>query len=575
MHRNQDSRSYMNSVSAQQRSKRATHRWLPFAEWSVAVEIEGLGVESLKEAARELEKKLKLCGKTVKHTRCQNDVCKALGFDGLAEYRDAWKTGGTLARIFAERGVDPERQGADTDLFARHPSDMDAFTCVSRRQLADRLFSTEGEWPRRVYTGYGKITDAEAERGEFRDWDWMARELVSRGFSFDGRKSAPEWEIRGELPALHLCAICHLRGENLLDFGRPARKEEFFVWIHGDSEDAARDRERKRELAYAVRGVLDDEKRGWIEIVKATDSLALLFSEDGRYDFVFRGMREDDFRNDYAPFLRADEISPDDLRQAYAKWSYFEYVGCMDKDLWDAECRFYVKKERTIREYPGCDDVARDHFLNHVWKRSESRLQRCDKAELDRMGLPLVFRACKEGSRCLFSDLVTVALFREFLAENPDWAKRRFAPPFDNHWKLGAPDEPVLVCWYDAYKFASWFGKKHGLAVELPPFRLYEECSKAVSPAPKLEIGRTYGEIREKSPHGLLEREDGMRFLKDLDFCEWLSEWGAAVNTLFISAARSPNASPERDRCAAHSDYGRHDPNPMRIGFRLCCRGKL
>ena len=50
------------------------------------------------------------------------------------------------------------------------------------------------------------------------------------------------------------------------------------------------------------------------------------------------------------------------------------------------------------------------------------------------------------------------SLFREFLAENPDWAKRRAEPPFDNHWEQGADDDPALVCWYDAYRFASWFG---------------------------------------------------------------------------------------------------------------------
>ncbi|MBO7501421.1 MAG: hypothetical protein J6T45_08745 [Fibrobacterales bacterium] len=576
MRRNQDRRSYVNTTSAQQKPGRDTHRWLPLSKWSVAVEIRGLGVDDAKEAARNLEKALEGRAANAKHTSCQNDVCKALGFDdGLAGLRNAWKPDGVLARIFAARGVDPEKAENDADLFARHPGDMDAFTCVRRRQLADRLFSTDCEWPRRVYTGYGKFADAEAARGEFRDWDWMARELVSRGFSFDGKRPAPEWEIRGELPALHLCAICHLRGENLLDFGRPPRKEEFFVWIHGDSDEAARERERKRELAWAVRGVLDGEERGWIEIVKATDSLAVLFSADGKFDFVFRGMREDDFRNDYAPFLRADEISPDDLHQAYAKWAYFEYAGCLDKDLWDAECRFYGPRGGTVRVYPGSDDVVRDHFLNHVWKRSEPRLTKCDKAELDRMGLPLVFRPCKEGSRCLFSDLVTVALFREFLAENPDWAKRRAEPPFDNHWEEGADDDPALVCWYDAYRFASWFGKKHGLAVELPPQELYAECSSEVSPAPKLEIGRTFDEIREKSPHGLLERADGMRFFKDLGFCEWLSEPGAAVNTLFISAALSINASPERDRCAPHSDYGRRVPAPLKIGFRLCCRGKI
>ena len=85
----------------------------------------------------------------------------------------------------------------------------------------------------------------------------------------------------------------------------------------------------------------------------------------------------------------------------------------------------------------------------------------------------------------LMVNLVTVALFREFLAETPDWAKRRAEPPFDNHWEQGADDDPALVCWYDAYRFASWFGKKHGLAVELPPQELYAECSSEVSPAPK------------------------------------------------------------------------------------------
>ena len=582
MQNNHDRRSHVNIVSAQSKNTdRVARRWLPLrtnvpgraGEFvDVAVDLRGIGETAMKAAVKRLEERLDANQCPHRHTSCQNAIARALGFaDGMSGFGAAWKKGGALERIFAERGVDPE---ASADLFAPHASDMDRFAVVSHRQLADRLFFSDKEWPKRIYTGYGKIDDADAARGEYRDWDWMARELLRDGFSWDGGTPAKEWEFRHELPGLLLSATGHLLGDNLLDFGRRAGPRNCFLWLHGETDGAREARERTLKLLHAVRNVLDRQEKGWIEIVRVNDSLALLFSDDGRYDFVFRGMREDDFLGVYWPCVKASEIAPGDAKALYPKWAYFEYRGWRERDLWDAEEMF----GRGSGDYPGQEDLLRDYFLKrHVWTGTESGLDTCDKDELDRMGLPLEFRRCKEGSRCFFSNLVTVGLFREFLAANPVYAARRGEPAFDQfRWEQGKDDDPALVCWYDAYMFAAWFGRKHGLRTVLPPLELYVECFGAISPAPVLRVdemlGKTFDEIRESSEHGRFEREDGLEFHKDLDFAEWLEEKGAAVNTLFLSAARSINATPERDRCAPESDC-RHAR--MKIGFRLCCRGKI
>ena len=586
MQNNHGRRSYVNSTSAQQKepnreSKRASRHWLPLVMKvpgcaddvvDVAVELRGIDETAAKAAVEALEKKLETRRCPHKHTSCQNLVARALGFaDGQSGFGRAWKKDGALERIFAERGVSPD---AVADLFAAHRCDMDRFAVVSHRQLADRLFFSDKEWPKRIYTGYGKIDDADAERGEFRDWDWMAKELLADGFSWDGGTPAKEWEFRHELPGLLLSATGHLLGDNLLDFGLRAGPRNYFLWLRGETDGAKAERERTLKLLQGVRSVLDRQERGWIEIVRVNDSLALLFSRDGRYDFVFRGMRDGDFENGYAPFVEASEIASGDAKALYPKWAYFEYLGWRERDLWEAELMF----GKGPRDYPGREDLLRDYFLKkHVWAGAESGLKSCDKDELDRMGLPLEFRPCKDGSRCLFSNLVTVGLFREFLAGNPVYAARREEPPFDRfRWEPGKDDDPALVCWYDAYMFAAWFGRQHGLRTVLPPLELYVECFGAISPAPVLRVDemirKTFGEIRDSIEHGRFEREDGLEFYKDLDFCEWLEEKGAAVNTLFLSAARSINATPERDRCAPESDC--HHAR-MKIGFRLCCRGKI
>ena len=554
--------------------------------------IEGVDPKSLKRAAKLARTAYLDDEKRLPHNLALNHIAKSLGFKaGYGGYVAEWPR---LSGFMRDHGLAFRKDVLPRDL-------PDQCVRLTRRQVADRLFASGLPMPKRIFAGLDVFELLRA-----------AQAAVGLKVGIDGHAVSPDEipfdevepaEIRENIPPANyfvrseadlllfgdMSPLGNLIGDQLCDFGDGRIVAELYNLVDGDEE-------RIQSAGRLFRRVLGLCPQGWIEVIPYNGRLAFLKAPDGGYDFVFEGVRDEEFRrNPYAPYLRAKDFSTTEEASEFDVHLYFGYDGWLEADRHAAEEAFYANRGSGLK-YPGQDEILKDHLIR------EGRFSHEPKRGPFRPGYA---SATVLGKDLCFSPLVTVGRFVRFLKENPDYAAHRATLEDVDPLELGGdPDSLVAVTWYDAKAYARHIRRTQKLPVRLPTEEewlalagglvpeevsedeLKEAFSKRlydfVAPDGTVFDGHPphmhpsdFDALRQRMNSGAIvmaRSEARMEVVRSAWFGEWLRSEGAAINGLFgcsqyeVGLAAEFKVSAERARFSPRST-GKY--KSMMVGFRL------
>ena len=584
-------------------------KFLPFNNFHVA-ELTGIEPDFLRGSARRLAKDRE----DIKHTTVLNYICRELGFrGGFAGFKE---TQVPKLEEFKKRH--------NLQIAGLHdPNTLDRPIQVDLVQISDRCFRSGRQCPTRVFTGAGV------------DWfDLLEVAVRIPGLEVRNRFTGATIRDTSEIPIAR-CDIANiwiiqledrilslgdcwmlstLLGDQLVQYGRnPDETETTFVaGVYFPNSMGAEkielEEERYRGAAEILTRVIPKLKRGWVDVLPFNEKLIFLRDRAGGYDFVFPKLRKTKFNhNIHLPYLKNADVPKSDDLYHFRRWAYFESDGWLELDQHNAEQHYYAKGNQP-QSHPGEEQVLRTYLIERGRYIAPAK------------GAPLTDgfnEVIIDGKRLAVSDPISIKEFRHFMMhENELYTRYRPSPPEQDDWRQCNRDDdiqsaPASVTWYDAAAFAANVSKARKLPVRLPTEKEWLAITKEFrSKLRAIRVDFEYlnaGRIVEKTEadeqqqffgtkYRCTEAElpweqtmNGVRFLRAIDFGEWLSLEGAAVNSLHAGAMNlapihlsvapdtvseeetgfprwEDRVSAERDRMAPHSTgaYKR-----MRIGFRL------
>ncbi len=573
-----------------------THRippakFLRFKKYHIAplTEISG---DALKESAWAARTELRDHEK-IGHTTALNHIVQALGFSG--GFGRFVHEGEPRLREFMERHGLRERR----ELIRPNP-DM-ALVNLEPRQLADRLAQLGSNLPRRVFTGHD--VDWFGVNNRWFRWNpWNdGREVLRDGLSFDdvtrGVDAAERAEAGQGVVLLEAAVAANdffvraaansLLGGVLLDYpGKPWDDGEVAALVYRPPdcpiEAFERHTQRTIEAGRIFRKWIDNLSAGWVDVLRFNERLVLLRGPAGAYDFVFPQLRDTAFdHNPFEPYLKNADVPKSHDTYHFRRWLYFEYAGWLEQDRHQAEERHYA--DGGDRDsLPNEEELLKRHLTAlGIYRAPRKAAPRREGFQTLEIG----------GQRLNVSNLITIAQFAVFLADNPEYARYSRANPDVDRWEPVNSDAdkslPTAVTWYDANAYAAWISKKQNLPVRLLTEAEYlamvkheigllpESPAGGGEPKPLLrscwpEGGGDFQSKRIEFDPAAMEwksGQSGLRFLISEDFGEWLNEEAAAVNTLTRASLCSVHYPPVRGKFSARST-GKY--KSKKIGFRLC-----
>lgn len=580
-------------------------RYLPFEKFHIAP-ISDITPDALKLSAKDARKKYR-DREDIKLTTCQNFIAKSLGFaGGFDGFQKEY-----LARL--RPFMIKEGMTRRADLITRRYSP--SIISLRPREVADRLFVSGKNLPRRIFTGYD-VDWGENNCSFFgADNPWLQSSTMNN-FSpqdvlnalADGRFSAkfiqPEILAAAvEAKRNYLSEWNNLLGDQLLEIESvPFTHDAAIANIYCPSDSSAEKYQSELKIYHNALGVfrlwLESIDHGWVEIIPYSDHLIFLKGRNGEYDFLFPRLRNNAFdHNPFEPFLKNRDVPKSNDAYHFRRWRYFEYQGWEALHEHEAEQAHY-SGGGTRRDYPGAEECFR-RFLVHARVYSPP--------EKDAPASAGFFPVTIDGALLFVSNLVMVGQFRQFMHQNREYALYRRNQSSQDCWESVNLEVdsflPAAVTWYDANAYAAWVSKNENLPVRLLTEEEYLTIARPVIPDAGITSEKFYRGLYPKLcrlflPDGtpleglrlpenvefqdLLFRYDpeviqwekaqnGLTFLVSPDFGEWLNHEGAAVNTGTLSSLCDPEITPRRYPFAAEST-GKY--KFKKVGFRLCYFGK-
>ncbi|MCC5830888.1 MAG: SUMF1/EgtB/PvdO family nonheme iron enzyme [Phycisphaeraceae bacterium] len=524
-------------------SMSAYRMFLPLADRH-AVPLEGLEPENIKKNARNVIRNPS-AERSAPHTTILNFIVKALGFEGNAGAY-AKEHYPRLQNFMADKGL-MER----VDVFERNPMMDDFYICMSRKDVAERLFI--GKRPQRIFTGYG--ADGVVDTSPY---------AMCLGKAFDEADVVDEntpCELAMKLAYRHrfmAWPFMNLLGDPLCQPRiNPPVPCQYLTDKGIDPECMSKDRAK---IISNVSHWLDRLPEGWVQVVPYNENLVFLKATDGRYDFVVRSLRN------VPPPAHLPELMKDcdwpraaaDIVQ-FAHDYYFDQEQYEQRDRHDAEIAYYRSGGRGLPEYPGQDAILR----RYLSERGRYRTPRECRA-ICRPGFSVV-AACDIPLH--MSDLIAVHQFREFVRES-DYLLRRLGL---DHWNLErqANDDPVCCDWYDAMAYCAWRSEREKVSLRLPSLLEYQKLIGAEVPRvwqpTKIRVTLpARGAVPElKANVNYAITEAGLATLNADDFGEWLireDPYELTGKYTFVASAAG----------LLHAPKVEYAYKGMRCGFRVC-----
>lgn len=563
----------------------------------------------------------------IKLETVQNNICKSLGFlGGFAGFREEYRK--ALNPFMEENGlVTPADLVTPVDAVIN--GGTGALVRFSHRQLADRFFQDDLPMPNRVFTGIGVSLLG------FLQFAWnLDGYLVTH--LWDDDTSEPDGKIpeggyvvsrsNATLSLEHISVLSNMLGDQCLDYGFSDHPVSVVLKIYfsKDMEDAATEKDQYDKAGLLFRSLLMELPNGWLDVVPYNKNLVFLRGQDGRYDFVFRNMRDTPFQhNPYAPYLKNADVPITGSRYDFNRWLYFPssgerdcrspYNGWQERDEHAAEKAFYAVGG-SARSHPG-DDLLCQYLIakGEYLPLSDSAFQSDG------------FHECRiDDERYYVSNLITIGQFRAFMEGNHGYRDYSRSSGGVDDWQTVNTDNeqlPATATWYDAMAYATWVSKRDKLPVRLLTEHEFRAISSPLIPSggmayfeefidnPSIATkgdavltekytqalrarlcrferpdGASYPDhppymcpvefdrlIVKFDPEAItwVESEEGLRFLRSPYFGEWLQPEGAAVNCYLLGSMVSMPGGMASAGRVRFSPMSTGKYKSFKIGFRL------
>lgn len=494
---------------------------------------------------------------------------------------------------------------------------------LTARQIADRLFNSGRDQPKRLFTGAGNylfaakgyggidLSDAAKRLTGNMDFPFLPHteqflfasthhdQVVLRAERLDGWSTNVPDHLDLTAQALVLnafdynltCAL-NLLGDSLVDpVVAPVELE-----LYNTCDET---KEEYLQLFQIFRSEIDRTDVGWVDVISFSENIVFLRAPDGRFDWVVRDQREAPFSmNDLFPIFRSEELPGALDGKSIQAHLHYQKGLWLDQTKHKAEHHHYFSGG-TPRNHPGMEKIverflaATEGFKPIFQPRAERNLQ---------------FTAHALANKCLMvSDLISIAEFQKFI--DAEWglvrgkkseATKRGWPSLPSMNVLDPANLPVCLTWYDAIAYCKYLEKTEDLPVRLltieewqaiAPSRETIKALGAKAQAHIVEAVNLEGDLLQPPTYGIeyitrfkndlywVRNDQGLEFLSSLTFGEWLGDYkGSAPNNVWspvactasgIALGRGPL---EREFFEAWY-IGKN--NHLKVGFRVCYVAEL
>jgi len=474
----------------------------------------------------------------IKKSRYLNIVAKTLGFQDWSSYNELY-----------EQALLPFMYEHDLTLSKALKPEQDFSTSssisFSVRAIADRLFLSEKELPRKIFTAYScKIDDYgyydaqnifKTQFGEKRvlDSEYVAN-LVKRQ-DYVNYKEEQELDFLIPMQVHEFQPFVNLIGDTFVENG-DNQDDEYIYKLYEPVKGKVEQAEYKK-IAQLLKNEFRKSKKGWLEVIPFNDSLIFLKADDGSWDFIFKNLRDEVFNSLYGGYIKHKNI-PSLLNEEYdfSRWLYFGHKGevknlkkIKEYDVWLerdedlAEELFY--KENTNREYPSSLTLLKEYYIEKgIYSYRKKTTQKLFDG-FERITL-------KKKQLCI-SPLITLDEFCRFRKDGYKQSRSTHLDTLDREDLTNG--DVISVTWYDAISYCRYIEKKDDLPCRLLTKEEFEEIS---------ELG--------------IELES----IDDAKFFEWSSSFKR--NHAFAISKYNKEASQD---LAAHLNYKYKN---IQTGFRVC-----
>lgn len=427
---------------------------------SHAIPLRGISPEELKIGAK--RRVLHPDKDPLKHQRTLKAIVNCLGFhgdfgtflsEGWPEFQRFLKRHGCTHRA----GLFPVDHGGCIDLyFGEHFGPRP-------RQLADRIFEAKAPVPQRVFLGYGV--------------DWAAWDHgngihvpVAAIVSITGNASTARQRADNLFIQRHdLAGQWGFLDDKLVD-GPVRHVIDKTYWPAGADPVERKAHHAKTTAAVAAfRATVDDQHKGWVDILRYNERLVVLRGHNGGWDVLWRNYRE---KEPPQPSLigHSNHLAVEDMPSRLMTESDLQRSIHFRQDVWEeleeheSEQAFYDRGgNMQARQLSSTVDVRL------AWLREQGKLPAPELVQWNGV-LPPGFRAVViDGRKVAMSDLIDVGSFRRMLIET-GYADRCAdnGEPWERANEGASDDMPIGASWVNAQAYCAWRELQLGVALRLP-----------------------------------------------------------------------------------------------------------
>lgn len=405
-------------------------------------------------------------------------MSKALGFNDWGDYQKAYSE--KIIPFLKENDLTQYAPKNEKNILKSEHGDVN----FSYRQVSDRIFLSNNI-PEKIFTGYDcKIDNFDYFHG---------------GFSFKIENKiflSSEKLDKNDLESFIQSDIyLNIKEEHELDYLIPS----FSIWqefknLLGDTfilnniknkkhlnieywpKQVLVNQESYKEIGNVIHNQLKKLDKGWIEIIHFNENLVFLKANDGKYDYVFKNMRNESFNAEFGEYIKIKNIpSLINEKHDFDRWLYFGFKDknkkpkdihpfniWLERDEHLAEIEYYKNKPKE--SYPGIKKILKDYYIK---KNKYSYYRKSTNKIIDGY-IPLEL-----GNKTLcISNLITLKDYAEFYLtkdeNNQNYQKSRFNS-LEDLFSVNQENEntPISVTWYDAIAYCRYIENKYNVPTRL------------------------------------------------------------------------------------------------------------
>lgn len=581
--------------------------FLPFKNYHI-VDVRGLSPEEIKLAVKNIGRDRE----KIQTTTALNHITKSLGFSGgFASYKENYQN--QLVPFMEKNGLWHRKNMCEF----RHPGARRELHALTRQQIAERFFYSKKNKPKKLFTGYNlnfeKYWDCGQDifglspihscpeidkyglkyKFEFKDPYILKNIQVaqknpdvlssSNDDYFTGR-SLTDVVIGGYLEDIE-CAF-NLLGDLLVYPQIHDPIVNYFYEGVGAGFKCDREKTGYHALLKFFRSRIDSLEQGWVELIPFNKNLVFLKGDNGEYDFLFAGLKDNAFDHQiFKPHLYLEDTPKSFVEYNFLRWEYFHYKGFNSLINHQVEDSYYKKGGKAM------------HLLSNNFLRIKYHT---DKGSY----IPPKLKSSKKltgfkevsipGKRLMISDLITIDQFNQYLKDDPDYHKYRTGDNLSIVNSDPSSSVPASVTWYDALAFIKNLEKKLDVPLSLLTYEDYlavrgekKPCINYQDPIDNGKLETYYNDIevvlqtgevvkyptfihdndklRFSKPLNYVYSDNGIKFVNSIDFAEWLYEGTCIRSGNLQGFHKNPFVLRQRPNPNLTGMY-----KGLKTGFRLC-----